>query len=92
MTTTMMMMMMLVTMTMTTTTMMMMMMLVDVVMLSGDILENYCYSDDLVNVARVLFAVAVMLTYPIECFVTREVSGSTQKDLRDRRRRRWNCQ
>jgi len=41
---------------------------------TGDILENYCYSDDLVNVARVLFAVAVMLTYPVECFVTREVS------------------
>jgi len=45
--------------------------------MTGDILENYCYSDDLVNVARVLFAVAIMLTYPVECFVTREVSHST---------------
>ena len=40
---------------------------------SGDILENYCYSDDLANVARVMFAIAVMLTFPVECFVTREV-------------------
>jgi len=45
----------------------------DEIVCTGDILENYCYSDDLVNVARVLFAVAVMLTYPVECFVTREV-------------------
>jgi len=44
---------------------------------AGDILENYCYRDDLVNVARVMFAVAVMLTYPVECFVTREVLVST---------------
>jgi len=44
---------------------------------SGDILENYCYRDDLVNVARIMFAVAVMLTYPVECFVTREVCVNT---------------
>ena len=40
---------------------------------SGDVLENYCHQDDLVNVARFLFAFTIMLTYPIECFVTREV-------------------
>ncbi|KAK2140237.1 hypothetical protein LSH36_1426g00014 [Paralvinella palmiformis] len=39
----------------------------------GDILENYCNKDDLMNVARFLFAGTIMLTYPIECFVTREV-------------------
>ena len=40
---------------------------------AGDILENYCHNDDLINVARFLFAITIMLTYPIECFVTREV-------------------
>ncbi|XP_052245865.1 putative sodium-coupled neutral amino acid transporter 11 isoform X2 [Dreissena polymorpha] len=39
----------------------------------GDLLENYCETDDLMNVARLLFAVTIMLTYPVECFVTREV-------------------
>ena len=41
----------------------------------GDILENYCHNDDLINVARFLFAITIMLTYPIECFVTREVTA-----------------
>ncbi|XP_060581490.1 putative sodium-coupled neutral amino acid transporter 11 isoform X2 [Ruditapes philippinarum] len=39
----------------------------------GDLLENYCQSDDFMNVARFGFAFTIMLTYPIECFVTREV-------------------
>ncbi|XP_072179823.1 putative sodium-coupled neutral amino acid transporter 11 [Diadema setosum] len=39
----------------------------------GDLLENYCYNDALVNVARVLFAITIMCTYPLECFVCREV-------------------
>lgn len=39
----------------------------------GDLLENYCKSDDLMNAGRLLFAITIMLTYPIECFVTREV-------------------
>ncbi|XP_014674612.1 PREDICTED: putative sodium-coupled neutral amino acid transporter 11 [Priapulus caudatus] len=39
----------------------------------GDVLENYCRRDDLMNAARVLFAITIMFTYPIECFVTREV-------------------
>lgn len=39
----------------------------------GDILENYCISDDLMNAVRIGFSVAIMLTYPIECFVAREV-------------------
>ena len=39
----------------------------------GDLVENYCHNDDLMNAARFCFAVTVMLTYPIEAFVTREV-------------------
>ena len=42
--------------------------------ISGDLLENYCKNDDLMNAARFGFAITIMLTYPIECFVTREVS------------------
>lgn len=40
----------------------------------GDLLNNYCYSDDFANAARVVFTLVVGLTYPIECFVTREVA------------------
>ncbi|XP_072029195.1 putative sodium-coupled neutral amino acid transporter 11 isoform X2 [Amphiura filiformis] len=39
----------------------------------GDLLENYCYSDDLANMARILFAITIICTYPLECFVCREV-------------------
>ncbi|XP_023239840.1 putative sodium-coupled neutral amino acid transporter 11 [Centruroides sculpturatus] len=39
----------------------------------GDLLENYCMTDDYANAARILFTITIMLTYPIECFVTREV-------------------
>ncbi|XP_076463815.1 putative sodium-coupled neutral amino acid transporter 11 [Babylonia areolata] len=39
----------------------------------GDLLENYCKDDVLMNCARFAFALTIMLTYPIECFVTREV-------------------
>ncbi|KAL3831322.1 hypothetical protein ACJMK2_023088 [Sinanodonta woodiana] len=39
----------------------------------GDLLENYCHEDNLMSAARFIFAVTVMLTYPTECFVTREV-------------------
>nr|XP_006822117.1 PREDICTED: putative sodium-coupled neutral amino acid transporter 11-like [Saccoglossus kowalevskii] len=39
----------------------------------GDILENYCSGDDLVNAARFIYGVTLMFTFPIECFVTREV-------------------
>lgn len=41
--------------------------------LSGDLLENYCWDDDLMNFSRLLFSVQILLTYPIECFVSREV-------------------
>ncbi|CAG9859656.1 unnamed protein product [Phyllotreta striolata] len=43
----------------------------------GDLLENYCWDDDLMNVSRLLFSVQILLTYPIECFVTRDVIETT---------------
>lgn len=39
----------------------------------GDLLENYCQTDDLANLARIAFAATIALTYPIECLVVREV-------------------
>uniref|UniRef100_A0A2P2I2Q8 Putative sodium-coupled neutral amino acid transporter 11 n=1 Tax=Hirondellea gigas TaxID=1518452 RepID=A0A2P2I2Q8_9CRUS len=39
----------------------------------GDILENYCRKDDLMNACRAIFAISVMFTYPLECFAAREV-------------------
>lgn len=39
----------------------------------GDLLENYCWDDDLMNFSRVLFSISILLTFPIECFVSREV-------------------
>ncbi|KAL2774635.1 putative sodium-coupled neutral amino acid transporter 11 isoform 5, partial [Daubentonia madagascariensis] len=39
----------------------------------GDLFENYCRSDDLVTFGRFCYGVTVLLTYPMECFVTREV-------------------
>lgn len=39
----------------------------------GDLLENYCWSDDLMNFSRVVFSFSILLTYPFECFVSREV-------------------
>lgn len=41
---------------------------------TGDLLENYCWDDDLMNFSRVLFSISILLTFPIECFVSREVS------------------
>ncbi|KAK6641854.1 hypothetical protein RUM44_013572 [Polyplax serrata] len=43
----------------------------------GDLLENYCPDDDLINAARIFFSISILLTYPIECFVTREILEST---------------
>ncbi|XP_044004839.1 putative sodium-coupled neutral amino acid transporter 11 isoform X2 [Aphidius gifuensis] len=39
----------------------------------GDLMENYCWDDDLMNFSRVMFSGTILLTFPIECFVTREV-------------------
>ncbi|KAF5284128.1 hypothetical protein FQR65_LT00128 [Abscondita terminalis] len=43
----------------------------------GDLLENYCSDDDLMNFSRLLFSVTILLTYPIECFVVRDVIESS---------------
>ncbi|XP_018027274.1 putative sodium-coupled neutral amino acid transporter 11 [Hyalella azteca] len=39
----------------------------------GDLLENYCWRDDLMNVMRCLFVFTVLFTFPSECFAAREV-------------------
>jgi sodium-coupled neutral amino acid transporter 11 len=39
----------------------------------GQVLDNFPRTDDAINVARFFYAVTIMLTYPIECFVAREV-------------------
>jgi len=39
----------------------------------GDLLENYCSDDLLMNISRLFFCFVILLTYPIECFVCREV-------------------
>ncbi|XP_030436286.1 putative sodium-coupled neutral amino acid transporter 11 isoform X1 [Gopherus evgoodei] len=39
----------------------------------GDIFENYCRDDDLTTFGRFCYGVTIILTFPIECFVTREV-------------------
>jgi sodium-coupled neutral amino acid transporter 11 len=39
----------------------------------GDLLRNYCRDDDLLSATRFLYAITIMLTFPIECFVAREV-------------------
>ncbi|XP_042716714.1 putative sodium-coupled neutral amino acid transporter 11 isoform X1 [Chrysemys picta bellii] len=43
------------------------------VMSFGDIFENYCRDDDLATFGRFCYGVTIILTFPIECFVTREV-------------------
>ncbi|RDD45740.1 putative sodium-coupled neutral amino acid transporter 11 [Trichoplax sp. H2] len=39
----------------------------------ADILENYCDDDILIIVSRCCYAISMMLTYPIECFVCRNI-------------------
>ncbi|KAM3916974.1 putative sodium-coupled neutral amino acid transporter 11 [Leptodactylus fuscus] len=39
----------------------------------GDLFENYCKDDTLVTVGRFFYAMTIILTYPMECFVAREV-------------------
>lgn len=40
---------------------------------AGDMFENYCWNDDLMNLCRGVYAFTILLTYPIECFVARDV-------------------
>ncbi|NP_001017644.2 putative sodium-coupled neutral amino acid transporter 11 isoform X1 [Danio rerio] len=39
----------------------------------GDIFENYCRSDNLATFGRFCYGVSIITTFPLECFVTREV-------------------
>ncbi|XP_075687219.1 putative sodium-coupled neutral amino acid transporter 11 [Rhinoderma darwinii] len=39
----------------------------------GDLFENYCKDDNLATVGRFCYAMTIILTYPMECFVAREV-------------------
>nr|CAH0098921.1 unnamed protein product [Daphnia galeata] len=46
----------------------------------GDLLENYCRGDHLMNAARVIFCITILLTSPIECFVARDLIICTLKE------------
>ncbi|KAK2839751.1 hypothetical protein Q5P01_013491 [Channa striata] len=39
----------------------------------GDIFENYCRNDNLATFGRFCFGLSIVTTFPLECFVTREV-------------------
>ncbi|XP_050975165.1 putative sodium-coupled neutral amino acid transporter 11 isoform X2 [Labeo rohita] len=39
----------------------------------GDIFENYCRNDNLATFGRFCYGISIITTYPLECFVTREV-------------------
>jgi len=45
--------------------------------LIGDLLENYCWNDDLINISRLLFSLITLLTFPLECMVTKAVVDQT---------------
>ena len=36
-------------------------------------MENYCHWDTLINIARLIYAINIMLTFPLECLVCRQV-------------------
>ena len=39
----------------------------------GDIFENYCHKDDLINVVRLFYSLIIMFSFPLELFVCRDV-------------------
>ncbi|XP_061548187.1 putative sodium-coupled neutral amino acid transporter 11 [Phycodurus eques] len=43
----------------------------------GDIFENYCRNDNLATFGRFCFGVSIITTFPLECFVTREVISNS---------------
>lgn len=43
------------------------------VMISGDVFQNYCWNDDLINLARFAFAFTVLFAFPIELMTARSV-------------------
>jgi len=44
-----------------------------VFLVQGDIFENYCRNDNLATFGRFCYGVSIITTFPLECFVTREV-------------------
>lgn len=42
----------------------------------GDVFENYCRNDNLATFGRFCFGLSIITTFPLECFVTREVSDT----------------
>uniref|UniRef100_A0A3Q3RN03 Putative sodium-coupled neutral amino acid transporter 11 n=1 Tax=Mastacembelus armatus TaxID=205130 RepID=A0A3Q3RN03_9TELE len=42
----------------------------------GDIFENYCRNDNLATFGRFCFGLSIITTFPLECFVTRELSAN----------------
>ena len=48
-----------------------------IIILAGDLLNNYCGYDPVANATRFFYTCVIMLTYPIECFVAREVSNDS---------------
>ncbi|KAM9802930.1 putative sodium-coupled neutral amino acid transporter 11 isoform 1-T1 [Syngnathus typhle] len=48
-----------------------------VVVWPGDIFENYCRNDNLATFGRFCFGLSIIMTFPLECFVTREVVSSS---------------
>ncbi|KAM9804949.1 putative sodium-coupled neutral amino acid transporter 11 [Neosynchiropus ocellatus] len=52
----------------------------------GDIFENYCRDDNLATFGRLCFGLSVVTTFPLECFVTREVVSNVlgQRELSNR--------
>lgn len=49
----------------------------------GDLLENYCRGDHLMNAARIMFCITILFTSPIECFVARDLIMSTLSEPND---------
>uniref|UniRef100_A0A671XGR9 Putative sodium-coupled neutral amino acid transporter 11 n=1 Tax=Sparus aurata TaxID=8175 RepID=A0A671XGR9_SPAAU len=49
----------------------------------GDIFENYCRNDNLATFGRFCFGLSIITTFPLECFVTREVLSNVicKRDL-----------
>ncbi|KAK5861222.1 hypothetical protein PBY51_022636 [Eleginops maclovinus] len=49
----------------------------------GDIFENYCRNDNLATFGRFCFGFSIITTFPLECFVTREVLSNAifRRDL-----------
>lgn len=46
---------------------------------SGDIFENYCRDDNLATFGRFCFGLSIITTFPLECFVTREVNDLSEQ-------------